>query len=311
MQSIRDTKKRIKSVKNIAQITKAMEMVSMTKMRKSQMSALSARPYAIASLQMLKNLLEMTSERNIPSFLKKKAVKNTLLVVITSDKGLLGAFNETVLRKAQAWIQKKNQSGEQFCVITIGKKASDFFAYRGIKVRNSFVGFGDFKLREETLTIADTIIDGFKDELWDKVEVIYTNFKSTLKQETVLRTFLPASKESLEEIVRGIIPEYGKYSDTKTETVSTFKYNYKYKFEPSAEGILNKLIPELLRMHIHHIILESNASEHSARMVAMKSASDNAKNLQDELTLSYNKARQAGITAEISEIISASEALKN
>jgi F-type H+-transporting ATPase subunit gamma len=258
MQSIRDTKKRIKSVKNIAQITKAMEMVSMTKMRKSQMYALSARPYAIASLDMLKNLLELTPHLHMPEHFKKREIKHSLLIVITSDKGLLGAFNENVLRKAQNFIDKKNKAGENFSIITIGKKANDYFIRKNIKVRNNFFGFGDYSTREETLNVADTIIDGFEDGLWDKVEVIYTHFRTTLKQETVLRSVLPVEKENVEEIVRAIIPEYGKYSELKGKNSDRrFKYNYKYKFEPSPQVVFERLIPELLRMHIHHIILES------------------------------------------------------
>ncbi len=310
MQSLRDTKKRIRSVKNIEQITKAMEVVSMTKMRKSQGYALRARPYAVAALEMLQNLITMTPV--LPDLLQEREVKNSLLVVVTADKGLVGAFNDNVVRKAQNWIDSATKEGRAFQIIAVGKKARDYFERKEIAVEKSFVDFGDYSAFEEVLPLADIVIGGFLKADFDRVDIVYTHFRSTLRQETALRKILPATKEGIEEIVREIRPESGKYSASKDETVEGDSkiYNFEYKYEPSAKEILDILIPELLRLHIYHVVLESNASEHSARMITMKNASENAKELKGELTLLYNKARQGGITAELNEIVAGREALE-
>lgn len=310
MPSTKAIKQRIKSVKNTAQITRAMEAVSATKMRKSQEFALRARPYAVAGFEMLKNLLARTAV--LPEILKVRAVKNSCLLVITSDKGLAGAFNSNALRKAESWINFKKTDGQSYSLITVGKKAKDYFSRRGIQIYKSFSGFGDFILLQDTLPVADEILNGFLNRNWDETWAVYTHFRTTLKQETVLRKILPAQVESIREIVSGILPERGRYAPQQptTENLQLTAYRYEYKFEPSSAEILDALIPQLLRMSIHHLILESNASEHSARMVAMKNASESAGELIDKLSLVYNKARQAGITRELTEITAGSEALK-
>jgi len=308
MPSTKSIKQRIRSVKNTAQITKAMEAVSATKMRKAQEFAIRARPYAVASLEMMKNLLERTE--TLPPLLQKREVKTSALLVITSDKGLAGGFNSNVIKKAEIWVENKKGAGENYILITVGKKAKDYFARRGLVPEKSFWGFGDFSELKDTLPVAEEILQGFLRGSWDEAETVYTNFRTTLKQEAVLKKILPVTKEGIEEMVAGILPEKGKYSITSYQLPIT-NYNYEYKFEPSPEEILNKLIPQLLRMHIHHLILESNASEHSARMVAMKSASDNASGLIDDLALLFNKVRQANITRELTEITAGREALEN
>lgn len=310
MSSLREVKRRIKSVKNTAQITKAMEAVSATKMRKSQEFALRARPYAAAGLDMLKNLLTRT--QTVPDLLQSREIKNSCLLVITSDKGLAGAFNSNVLKKAENWLNSKKKQRASFYLVTVGKKTKDYFERRGFQIHHHFTGFGDFSTLKQTMPVASLVLDGFKNGRWDEVEAFYTNFRTTLKQEVVLRKILPVSAESVEEIVTGILPEKGKYADRETVNLNlkSYTYAYEYKFEPSPAEILNKLIPQLLRVNLHHLILESNASEHSARMVAMKNASDNAKELIGDLTLDYNKLRQAGITGELIEITAGAEVLR-
>lgn len=317
MGSIRDIKKRIRSVKNISQITKAMEAVSATKMRRSQLFALGARPYAVAALEMLENLLARTPE--LPPLLFGRPVKKSLLLVISSDKGLAGAFNSAVLKKAEQWIAEKKNAGADFTVIAVGKKARDRFSHRYVPLERSYVGFGDYTELRDTLPVADCVIQGFLERKWDEVIAVYTNFKSTLKQEAVIKKILPVTREGIEEIVAAIIPERGRFANLRESATSSAderksaynpRYHYEYKFEPSPTEILSVLVPQLLRVHIHHIILESNASEHSARMVAMKNASENAKELIGELSLAYNKSRQAGITRELTEITAGREALE-
>ena len=308
MASTKTIQSRIKSVKNTSQITKAMEVVSATKMRKAQAFALRARPYAVASLEMLENLLSRTA--TLPALLASRPVKKSLLIAITADKGLAGAFNANVLKQADAWIEKKRNLKEDFTLLTIGKKARDYFALRRVPIQDSFIQFGDYAHIEETLPVADAIIEGFLLGAWDEAEAVYTHFRSTLKQETTLKRVLPVTKEGITAIVEAILPERGRFAELRSEERETPHYSYEYKIEPSPEEILAGLIPQLLRMHIHHMILESNASEHSARMVAMKSASDNATELIGELTLEFNKSRQAGITRELTEITAGREALE-
>lgn len=309
MSSTKSIKQRIKSVKNTSQITKAMEVVSATKMRKSQEFALRARPYAVASLELLKNLLSRTPI--LPPLLTAHPVKTSCLLVVTSDKGLAGAFNGNVLKKADEWIVKKENSGERYLIIAVGKKAKEYYERRQKSLDQSFTGFGDYSTFYQTSPVADLLLHGFAYGKWDSVDAAYMNFRSTLVQETVLKKILPATEESVEEAVRGILPEKGRFSENKPTTYNpqATSYRYEYTFESSAEKILEQLVPQILTMHIHHIILESNASEHSARMIAMKNASENAKKLISDLTLEYNKSRQAGITRELIEITAGQNAM--
>lgn len=304
MASTKAIKQRIKSVKNTAQITKAMEVVSATKMRKAQGFALSARPYAVASLEMLKNLLARTPV--LPPLLQKREVKKSALLVVTSDKGLAGAFNANVLRKAEARAQQPAVT-----LITVGKKARDYFERRKAPVLKNFWGFGDYSTLPETLPVADMIINGFLAGDFDEVEAVYTNFRTTLRQEAAIKKILPVTEDGIREAVISILPEYGKYAALEGQPRIRDIYSYEYKFEPSPAEILTALVPQLIRLHVHHLILESNASEHSARMVAMKNASDNAQELISDLTLVYNKARQTGITGELTEITAGREALES
>lgn len=313
MASIKTVKQRIKSTKNTAQITKAMEVVSATKMRKSQGFAIQARPFAAASLELMRNLLARTPTQDLPPLLIPREIKKRMLLVVTSDKGLAGAFNANVLRQAEQWVEERKKSGQNFILVTIGKKARDYFSARGgerYPVQQSFVGFGDYSTLAQTLPVAERIIEGYLNTEWDEVQAVYMNFRTTLLQEPVLKKMLPVETEGIEDAVRAILPERGKYSATGKVQHAT-SYIYEYTFEPNPAVILSSLVPQLLRMHVHHIILESNASEHSARMVAMKNASDNAKELITDLTLEYNKARQAGITRELTEITAGKEALEN
>lgn len=286
-----------------------MEVVSATKMRKAQEFAIRARPFAVASLEMLKNLLSRTETR--PSLLEERDIKKSLLLVVTADKGLAGAFNANVLKQAETWVEEKRSRGKEFTLLTVGKKAKDYFERRNVPVQDSFIKFGDHAHIDETLPVADAIIEGFSFGAWDEVFAVYTHFRTTLKQETAFKRVLPVTEAGIEEIVTSILPEHGRFSTTEDKRTARTHYSYEYTFEPSPDEILRALIPQLLRMQIHHMILESNASEHSARMVAMKSASDNAKDLIGELTLEFNKSRQAGITRELTEITAGREALEN
>ena len=308
MPSTKAVKQRIKSVKNTAQITKAMEVVSATKMRRSQEFALHARPYAVASLELLFNLLERSAM--IPDLLQPRAVKNTAILIVASDKGLAGAFNSNIVKKTEALIAQKQKNNAQITCVTVGKKIKDYADRRNLDVAKSFSGFGDYTMPEDTLPVADFLINGFLNKSFDEVIAVYTHFRTTLQQETIIKKILPADKVSLEFAIKSIVPEYGRFSETRAREQYE-RYQFTYVFEPSAKEIMDAIVPQLLRIHVHHILLESNASEHSSRMVAMKSASDNAGELIDRLSIAYNKARQSSITQELTEITAGREALES
>lgn len=315
MLSLRETKVKIRSINNTKQITKAMEMVSASKMRRSQMVALNSRFYCEKALQILGNLSEHT-DYNLHPLLKKRPAEKIALLVITSDKGLCGGLNSNVLKKAQQFLKPFDSAqgrGKKADIITVGKRGRDFFLWRKFNVAAEFVGLGDSVKIEEVSPIADSLIQWYQDQKYDSIMAVYTNFLSTLKQEAVVQQVLPISIEAIKKIVERILPERGRYADLKQEQKkeTAYPYYYEYLYEPSPESVLSNLLPALIHIQVYHMILESNASEHSARMVAMKNATENAQKLIEELTLHFNKVRQSAITKEISEITAGAEALTN
>ena len=295
MQSTQQIRRQIQSTKNTSQITKAMEMVAASKMKKSQQAALLARPYAKAALHILENVSESIEPRK-HILLERREVKNICLFVVTSDKGLCGGLNSSVIKKASKIIKENESKGKKVSVVAIGKKAENYFRKTKNDVIAVFNGIGDSVELKETLPISKLLIDDFRDKKFDKVMAVYTNFVSTLKQETRTKTILPISRRSLEETIEEIEDLAPK--DNKNGNGD----NIEYKFEPSSNEVLCKLLPNLIEIQSFHIILESNASEHSSRMVAMKTATDSAKDMLEDLNLLYNYIRQQKITQEISEI---------
>lgn len=309
MESLQTLKSRLGAVKNIGQITKAMEVVSATKMRKAQTVALMGRPYAFRALELLAAIVANAPENALQGvpLAEKRDVLKTLVIVVTSDRGLAGSFNSQVFRAVERFMASDIKDGYEF--IAVGKKAVAYLSRKGFPVVDSFVGFGDFALPEETAPLAELLLDGFLSRKFDRVVTVSTHFRSTLKQETLVREVLPISFEKISEVVKEIVPERGKFAEPNQEKTESLDTKTDYIFEPTPLEALSALIPHLVRMQLLHLVLEANASEHSARMVAMKSASDNAKELAVGLSLEYNKARQAGITKEIIEITSTQAAL--
>ncbi len=304
--SIIEVKNRIKAVKNIGQITKAMEVVAATKMRKSQQVALSSRPYAFKALQLLSVLGQHAPVKT--ELMKTRPVHQTLLVIVTSDRGLAGSFNSQIIRLADKFLAAyANNPGEKLKIISVGKKAISYANKKKLNMASQFSGFGDFIEPEETNPLADILIKGFLKKEWDRVMTISTHFWSTLKQEVLMHQILPVDLEKVKETINEIIPETGRFSEFKKQlsTLNSQLSTIDYIFEPSPKELIEGLVDHLVRMQVYHLVLEANASEHSARMVAMKTASDNAKELSENLNLEYNKARQAGITKELIEITSA------
>ncbi len=308
MATSKTLKNRIRATRNISQMTKAMEAVSAVKMRKSQSVAISARPYALTALSILHEISGKidNSENHFPLLSKNKSNLHTV-AVITSDKGLAGAFNSQVLREAEKFISKLDGKIE---IVAIGKKARDYFKNRR-GVLKEFLGNGNFGTLDETKHISKYLLDNFLEMKPADTTLIYMNFVSAMRQEVTTRTLLPIDTDSLKKIVDSITPLQGRYANMPKSIIEIDKSEEEsLLIEPDARTLLAKLLPELVEIEVMHAILEANASEHSARMIAMKNASDNAKELVSDLTVLYNKARQANITKELSEITAGKEALQ-
>jgi len=312
MESPQNIKKRLKSVNNIGQITKAMELVSATKMRKSQEIALASRPYAFAALDFLATI--STLETKLPPLFESRKVKKVLFVLVTSDKGLAGAFNSSIFRKFELHMKEDTRhEGEEKLYAAVGEKAFNYLTKKGYKVLQKFTNVGDYTTTEQVKPLSDFLTKGYLNKDFDRVIVVSTHFRSALKQEPHVRRILPIDFDHVADTIREIIPERGKFADLIKEHHISFVPELnkikEYTIEPQPEKVLAKLAEHLFFMQVYHLILEANASEHSARRMAMKTASDNASELGEALNLQYNKSRQSRITTEISEISAGAEAL--
>ena len=314
MESPQNVKKRLKSVNNINKITKAMEMVAATKMRKSQEIALASRPYSFAALDLLATISDLDPTK-LPDLFEKRKIKKVLFVLVSSDKGLAGAFNSSIFRKFEQHIKRDEEkySNEEKLFLAVGEKSFNYLTKKGLNVVKKFTAVGDYTTSEQVHPIADFIVKGYLKKNWDRVVIISTHFRSALKQEPHIRRVLPIDFDHIKETIEEIIPERGKFADLIKEQQISFvpdKTKLKeYLIEPSSKEVLKKLADHLLFIQLYHLILEANASEHSARRMAMKTASDNASDLGEKLNLQYNKSRQSRITTEISEISAGAEAL--
>jgi F-type H+-transporting ATPase subunit gamma len=292
MPSTRDIRRRIKSVKNTAQITKAMQMVASSKMRKAQLAALAGRPYATLMNEVLAAVSEGAGEFS-HALMEKRTVKKRALIVVSTDKGLCGALNSNLLREAGKL--DKNTT----VYITAGRKASQFIARTKRNLAAEFT-YKDAPAFSEARAISKFAQELFLSGEVDQVDVLYTNFINTLAQKPEMRTLLPIGEiGALDADMGGHNNEAGKLQKSELE----------YVFEPNAGEVFSSLLPHYLNYQVYQYLLEAKASEHSARMVAMKSATDNAKQLIKDLTLEYNKLRQANITKELLEITSAAMAM--
>ncbi len=313
METVQNLKKRLKSIGNINKITKAMELVAATKMRKSQEIALASRPYAFAVMDLLANV-SMLAKKDLPELLVKRKVNKVLFVLVASDKGLAGAFNSSVFKKFESFLKhNKEKYQDEKVFLAVGEKSNHYLLKKGLTVVKKFVQVGDFVTPEQVKPLSDFIVQGYLNNDWDKVIIFSTHFRSALKQESLTREVLPITFESLQETVKEIMPDKGKFAEIAKEQNISFIPNKEklneYLIEPSAKKVLEDLAYHLFFMQMYHLILEANASEHSARRMAMKTASDNAKDLGQALNLQYNKVRQGAITSQIIEIIAGSEAL--
>jgi len=311
----RDIKRRIKSVANTRKITKAMEMVAAAKMRKAVAAVLATRDYANLAWATILHLSEKTEARKHPLLRKPKIVENIGLILIGSNRGLCGGFNMQVSNKAVASIKKHEASVKNTEVLTFGNKTRDIIKSFGYNV------VADFAKEDLTVSVAEVsalakmAITDFINKKYDKVFVVFTDYVSSLKQEPRVKQLLPiqpAPDDYLGVVGKSKGIETTKeFIEEKSEKyLKKSEFSYEYLFEPNASSVLDQMLPRLIEMQIYQAVLESEASEHSARMLAMRNATDSAKDMIDDLTLSYNRARQAGITQEIAEISSGAAALK-
>jgi F-type H+-transporting ATPase subunit gamma len=311
MESGQNLQRRMKSVKNIGQITKAMELVAATKMRRSQELVLNARPYAYTALEILAVIANL-KDVPMPEILQERPIQKTAFLIATSDKGLAGSFNGSVLRKFEQYV-RMNQidlSDSKYSFIVVGQKAKSYLEHRGVTVAQSFLRVGDFTNIEEVNPLTEALIGGYLAHDFDEVIVFSTNFITALRQDVVVRQILPISFEKIKESIEALLPEAGRFSQYLDKAIVTEGREVEYAIEPSPTEVLAELAPQLLKIRMYHLILEANASEHSARRVAMKNASDNAADLSEELTMVYNKSRQAAITNEIIEVTSGAQSLQ-
>ncbi len=305
MASLRDIRSRIGSVQNTQQITRAMKMVAAAKLRRAQERIFAARPYAFKIREMIGHLRQRLDVETHPLFQERPEIRGALLIVVTSDRGLAGAFNANLLKVAEATIAERFQAQRDagtLKILAIGRKAHEYFGKRGFDLVGEYQGvFNDlrFPLAGE---VVDRAVEGFLAEEWDVVEVVYNEFKNTISQNRVAEQLLPIPAETFFTPLM----EASDQIDTDAKEAG----DVEYLFEPSAEVLLERLIPEYLQYQLWRALLESNAAEQGARMVAMDNATTNAGELLKTLKLTYNRARQAAITTEIIEISSGAEAMR-
>lgn len=298
--ALKDIKAKIGATKRMNTVTRAMEAVSAVKMRKTQGAAFAGRPYARAALAILARLSGSGDVQNHP-LTTKREVKKTALLVLTSDKGLAGSLNSGVLKSAAEAVTGMDKGS--VVVFAYGKKGMEFFSRRGYEIAKFYENKRDDVPLSVMEELSAELSSGFLAGNYDEVVAVYSNFKSTFEQLPTRRTLLPLSLETISQLVADIRPVKGKWSeDIALEAPAAYEVE-------SSDDIAGALVPRLVAVSLYHMLLESKASEHSARMVAMKGASDKSKEVARDLTRVYNKIRQASITREVSEIVGGREAL--
>jgi F-type H+-transporting ATPase subunit gamma len=297
MANVRSLKRRIRSAKNIKQITKAMEMVAASKMRRSQEKALTTRPYSLKIKLILGQLGgQIETEKHPMLKLPEDKGGSIGIILISSDRGLCGALNTNLFRITEdfklALGQEKPDEVLSFDYITVGKKAREYVLKTGQSLYAEFTNFPEKPLFQDVLPIARLAIDGFNTDKFKEIHILYTAFITTLKQEVKSARVIPIETEKL-----------------KAEMPTTPRPFREYIFEPSPDAMLDTVLPHYIEMQVYQAIIEARASEHSARMVSMRNASDNASEIISELTLVFNKQRQQSITNEIADIVTSREAV--
>lgn len=293
MPNLRDIKQRIVSVQSTRQVTRTMEMVSTAKIKRAQERIESARPYALAMMELLGNVTRFAKGATHPLLAQREERRRVVAISVVSDRGQAGAFNSNILRLTENYMRDMEAQGAQVDLITVGKKAAAYFLYRGIQPTAVYREFSDKPTFEHAKSIANHVIRAYSDAEIDEVVILFNRFVNVADQSPELHQLLPITSNVLEDAAAS--------SDVTAE----------YVFEPDAEHVLGDLLPSYVEALIFRALMESAAAEHGARRKAMKSATDNATEMITTLTRSYNRARQAAITTEISEIIGGAAALED
>ncbi|HYC44561.1 MAG TPA: F0F1 ATP synthase subunit gamma [Burkholderiales bacterium] len=295
MPGSKEIRTKIKSVQNTRKITKAMEMVAASKMRRAQERMRHARPYGEKIRNVAAHISHANPEYRHPFLVERDSVKRVGIIVVTADKGLCGGLNTNVLRLALSKMREWEAAGEEIEACAIGNKGLGFLQRLGANVVSQVTGLGDRPHMEKLIGAVKVMLDGYTSDRFDRLLIFYTRFINTMKQEPVMEQLLPLSAEHI--------------SAAPQSSSATPLGTWDYIYEPDAAVVLNQVLTRYIEALIYQAVAENMASEQSARMVAMKSASDNAGNVIDELTLIYNKSRQASITKELSEIVSGAAAV--
>lgn len=289
MASLKDIRLRIESTKNTQQITKAMKLVSAAKLRKAQHNITNMRPYAITLKGVIANIAA-TQKVSHPLMTKKESVRNVLLVVLTSDRGLCGGFNSNINKFADRYLADNKNKYEKIDFIFIGKRGADFFARKKVTGIENITKLDKDISYDLAKGVAENLIAHYQDGNYDEVRLIYNEFKSAISQQVVCETLLPVELEKSSFEGTSFAPDM--------------------IFDPSPEAIIEELLKKNFNLQVYRAMSESVASEHGARMTAMENASNNARDMINKLTLTYNKLRQEKITTELTEIVSGAESLK-
>jgi F-type H+-transporting ATPase subunit gamma len=293
--SMRDIRRRIKSVSSTQKITKAMKMVSASKLRKAQSSLVAVRPYSDKIQEVMDHILSGGKQYENPLMIPRPEVKKILYIVMAGDRGLCGGYNVNLFRKAEQ-ILKARPEGTECGLVLVGRRAADYFKRRSYPIDKVFVGVGDCPDVSQGKALSDFVIKQFLDGEVDEVHMIYQKFKSVLSQ-------VPSNAQ--------ILPIPSSASANANASAGQAEHSQsEYIFEPDEAAILDVVLPQYVNSTVYRLLLEAKAGEHGARMTAMGSATDNAVELIDKLTLSLNRARQAAITTEITEIVGGAAALE-
>jgi len=292
MPTLRDIRKRLKAIQSTKKITAAMKMVAAAKMRKVQDRMLNFRPYAIRMETVLSDLAKV-AEREIHPLLALRLRKTVEVVVITSDKGLCGAFNTNILKAAYKYIDGLKQEGIEVSLSVVGRKARDFFRRRNIPMRNAWIGLSGKISYANAQEVAENLVENYTNETYDEVVIIYNEFKSMISQKVTINKLLP---------VGTLEGEGGQKEQSMTAD---------YLYEPTRAAIFERLLPKYIEIQAYRALLESSAAEEAARMAAMENATKNCSELIEKVTLLANKVRQASITKELMDIVGGVEALKD
>jgi F-type H+-transporting ATPase subunit gamma len=301
--SLRDIRTRIGSVKNTQQVTRAMKMVAAAKLRKAQEGIFRARPYAFKIGEVISHLKRHVDPASHPLFSLEDVSPGVCLVIVTADRGLAGGFNNNLIKVAEKTIREKyateHANGDLY-LICVGRKGHEHFARRGYQLIGDHRGAFDKLSFDTASTVSSVTVEGYQSRKWDQVFLIYNEFKNTISQNRVVEPFLPIPSE---HFLTPVMEEREEVDE------NAGRGGVDYLFEPDAATILDQLVPKYLNFQVWRALLESNASEQGARMVAMDSATNNAEDLLKELKLKYNRARQDAITKELIEITSGADAL--